>query len=166
MNSACPRVLNLLTKSDDWKDESGIGGGIHFRAFFSQIMTLAGRGFAFAPALQPTLSISHQGLVHFSISKLISRQSLSILMRVTLVPSLTGGETEGKNSWQFIIKGCEPALRRCCRLYVFKCFYLSAAKLSLENISAPFPRWSNYLHPRGKSTYYTRWGENTEITKK
>lgn len=103
------------------------GGGIHFQAFFSQIMTLAGGGFAFTPALHPALSISHQGLVHFSISKLISRQSLSILMRVAPVPSLTGGETEGKNSWPFIIKGCEPALRRWCRLYVFKCFYLSSA---------------------------------------
>lgn len=142
------------------------GGGIHFRAFFSQIMTLAGGGFAFAPALHPALSISHQGLVHFSISKLISRQSLSILMRVAPVPTLTGGETEGKNSWPFIIKGAANLLWRWCRLFVFKCFYLSAAKLSLENISAPFPRWSNYLHPRGKSTDYTIWGENTEITKK
>lgn len=68
-------------------------------------------------------------------------------MRVALARSLTGGETEGKNSRPFIIKGAWNlcvcvALRQGCCLYVFKCFCFSAPRHSRENISLAFPRWS------------------------
>lgn len=86
-----------MTKSDDCQDESGIGVSyICFQAFLSQTMTLADGKFAFTPALSHTLFIPLQGLVNFSISKLISQKSLSILMRVALARSLTAGETEGE----------------------------------------------------------------------
>lgn len=107
---------------------------IHFRAFFSQIMTLAGGGFAFAPALHPALSISLQGLVHFSISKLISPQSLSILMRVALVPYLTGGETEGKKIMTIHHKRCcEPV---CVCVGVLLCT-VDAVSMCLSAFTSP-----------------------------
>lgn len=121
-NVSCCHLGESETRDDKerWlEDESEIGvNNICFQAFLLKIMTLADGEFAFTPALSHMLFISLQGLVHFSISKLISRKSLSILMRVALARSLTAGQTEGKNSWPFIIKG---AVNLCVCVCVLLC---------------------------------------------
>lgn len=137
---------------------------ICFLAFPLQVMPLADEAFAFSLTLSPALNFS-QGLVHFSVSELISWKSLSILMRVILVHFLTGGKTEEEKKW---VKRWVPLVvlfhhERCSVFVCFSCLCLNVCAIDcifmclsvdaftslpqnhqLASIIISFPRPSNY----------------------